>query len=219
MFKDNSVKMSGMQFNKPRFDWEVKDRLSELEQFKHKCNVLFQGPLSKMKDTQKAGLIVNWIGRQCTMTLHPMSVELDKPDRVFETLENIFRPESNQTLSRFKFRGLKQCQSQSCDAYMAFELCLNIVECKYPNTVQDELLKDQFIFGVCIKEVQDHLLGEITPEDNSEKCLLEARKIESKMEQCKLLGIKTSTTYNAIHRGRSKSRSKKSGTWAVPKLN
>ena len=66
--------------------------------------------------------------------------------------ENIFRPESNQTLSRFKFRGLKQCQSQSCDAYMA-ELCLNIVECKYPNTVvQDELLKDQFIFGVCIKE-------------------------------------------------------------------
>ena len=107
------------------------------------------------------------------MTLHSMSVELDKPDTVFETLENIFRPESNQTLSRFKFRGLKQCQSQSCDAYMA-ELCLNIVECKYPNTVQDELLKDQFIFGICVKEVQDHLLGEITPEDNSDKCLLEA---------------------------------------------
>ena len=35
-----------------------------------------------MKDTQKAGLIVNWIGRQCTMTLHSMSVELDKPDTV-----------------------------------------------------------------------------------------------------------------------------------------
>ena len=121
--------MSGMQFNKPRFDWEAKDRLLELEQFKQECNVLFQGPLSKMKDTQKAGLIVNWIGRQCTMTLHSINVELDKPDTVFETLENIFRPESNQTLSRFKFRGLKQCQSQSCDAYMA-ELHLNIVECK-----------------------------------------------------------------------------------------
>ena len=76
---------------------------------------------------------------------------------------------------------------------------LNIVECKYPNTVQDELLKDQFIFGVCIKEVQDHLLGEISLDDTSEKCLLEARKIESKIEQCKLLGIKTSMTYDAIH--------------------
>ena len=51
--------MSGMQFNKPRFDWEAKDRLSELEQFKQECNVLFQGPLSEMKDQEKAGLIVN----------------------------------------------------------------------------------------------------------------------------------------------------------------
>ena len=102
--------------------------------------MLFQGPLSKIKDPQKAGLIVNWNGRQCTMMLHSMNVGLDKP----ETLENRFRPESNQTFSRFKFRGLKQCQSQSCDAYMA-ELHLNIVECKYPNTIQDELLKDQFI--------------------------------------------------------------------------
>ena len=41
--------MSGMQFNKPRFDWDAKDRLSELEQFKQECNVLFQGPLSEME--------------------------------------------------------------------------------------------------------------------------------------------------------------------------
>ena len=205
--------MSGMQFNKPRFDWDVKDRLSKPEQFRQECNVLFQGPLSKMKDPQKAGLIVNWIGRQCTMMLHSMNVNLDKPDTVFDTLENIFGPESNQTLSRFKFRGLKQRQSQNCDMYMA-ELRLNIIECKYPNVVQDELLKDQFIFGVSVKEVQDHLLGEITPEDNSDKCLLEACKVESKIEQCKLLSIKTSMACDAIHsnnRGRSKSRNKNQG--------
>ena len=41
--------MSGMQFNKPRFDWDAKDRLSTLEQFRQECNVLFQGPLSEMK--------------------------------------------------------------------------------------------------------------------------------------------------------------------------
>ena len=43
-----------MQFNKPRFNWEAKDRLSELEQFKQECSVLFDGPLSEMKDQQKA---------------------------------------------------------------------------------------------------------------------------------------------------------------------
>ena len=68
-----------MQFNKPKFDWEAKDRLSELEQFKQECNVLFQGPLSDLKDSQKAGLIANWIGRQCIITLHSMGVELNSP--------------------------------------------------------------------------------------------------------------------------------------------
>ena len=205
-----------MQFNKPRFDWEAKDRLSELEQFKQECSVLFQGPLSEMKDAQKAGLIVNWIGRQCIMTLHSMGVELDRPKTVFDSLERIFRPESNQTLSRFKFRGLKQKQSQSCDSYMS-ELRLAIVECRYPDIVQDELLKDQYIFGLCVKEIQDHLLGEIVAEDTPEKCLLESRKVESKIEQRKLLGIRTAISYDAIQtngfrgRGRDKFRSKSKG--------
>ena len=198
-----------MQFNKPRFDWEAKDCLSELKQFKQERNVLFQGPLSEMKDAQKAGLIVNWIGRQCIMMLHSMGIELDRPKTVFDSLEKIFRPESNQTLSHFKFRGLKQKQGQNCDIYMS-ELRLAIVECRYPDIVQDELLKDQFIFGLAIKEVQDHLLGEIKAEDSSEKCLLESRKIESKIKQRKHLGIKTAMTYDSIqnHRGRSKFRSK-----------
>ena len=46
-----------------------------------------------------------------------------------------------------------------------------------------------------------HLLGEITPEDNSEKCLLESHKIESNIKQRKLLGIKTTMTYDVIHQG------------------
>ena len=145
------------------------------------------------------------------MTLHSMGVRLDSPRTVFENLEKIFRPESNQTLSRFKFRGMKQRQGQNCDTYMS-ELRLSIVECRYPDIVQDELLKDQFIFGLAIKEIQDHLLGEIKAEDLSEKCLLESRKIESKIEQRKLLGIKTAMTYDAIqHRGRGKFQSKSQG--------
>ena len=91
------------------------------------------------------------------------------------------------------------------------ELRLNIVECKYPNVVQDELLKGQFIFSVCVKEIQDHLLEEITPNDNLDKCLLEAIKVESNIEQRKLLGIKTAMTYDAVNRGRSKSKHKNQG--------
>ena len=78
------------------------------------------------------------------------------------------------------------------------ELHLVIVECRYPDIVQDELLKDQYIFGLCIKEIQDHLLGEIAAEDTPEKCLLEFRKVESKIEQRKLLGIKAAISYDSV---------------------
>ena len=146
------------------------------------------------------------------MTLHSMGIELNRPKTVFDSLEKIFHPDSNQTLGCFKFRGLKQKSTQSCDSYMS-KLRLSIVECCYPEIVQDELLKDQFIFGLVIKQIQDHLLGEILAEDTSEKCLLESRKIESKIEQRKLLGIKAAVSYDSIqtNRGRGEFRSKSQG--------
>ena len=70
------------------------------------------------------------------------------------------------------------------------------------------LLNDQFIFGIHNKEIQDHLLGEISETDNSVKSLYEARKIESKLEQRKMLGIVTPdrlVDVNAVKRIRSDS--------------
>ena len=80
-----------MQFNKPKFDWEAKDCLSELEESKQECSVLLEGPLSEMKDAQMADLVVNWIGHQCTMTFHSIGITLDKPIIVFDHLESIFK--------------------------------------------------------------------------------------------------------------------------------
>ena len=130
---------------------------------------------------------MNWLGREATQILTSVESDVNTPDEVFDTLEKVFRPESNQTLSCFKFRNMKQKASQNCDSYMS-ELRLALPECKYRNN-SDELLKDQFIFGIHNKEIQDHLLGEIKETDNSVRALYEARKIESKLAQRKMLGI------------------------------
>ena len=82
---------------------------------------------------------------------------------------------------------MKQSASQNCDNYMS-GLRLALPECKYRND-GDELLKDQFIFGIYNEEIQDHLLGEIKETDNSVRALYEARKIETKLAQRKILGI------------------------------
>ena len=100
------AKFSGLNLAKPRFEWDCRDRLTELEHFKEDCRILFEGPLVDMKDKPKAGLITNWLGREAAQILKSMEVEADKLDEVFEALEKIFRPELNQTLVRFRFRSM-----------------------------------------------------------------------------------------------------------------
>ena len=75
---------------------------------------------------------------------------------------------------------MKQGTSQSCNSYMS-QLRLACLECKYKHDL-DELLKDQFIFGLDNKEIQDCLLGELSKSDNRVRALYEACKIESKLE-------------------------------------
>ena len=156
---------SGLNLAKPRFEWDSHDRLTELEHFKEDCRMLFDGPLVDMKEKSKAGLIINWLGRDAAQVLKSMEVEANSPDEVYEILEKVFRLESNQTSAQFKLRNMKQNTNQSCDAYMS-QLRLALPECKYKHN-SDELLKDQFIFGLHNKEIQDHLLGELSEMDNS----------------------------------------------------
>ena len=172
---------------KPSFNWGASDKLTELEQFKADCHILFNGPLCDLKEKQQAGLLVNCLGREATQILTSVESDVSTADEVFGTLEKVFRPESNQTLAHFKLRNIKQKASQVCHSYMS-ELRLGLPECRYRNNA-DEWLKVQFIFGIHNKEIQDHLLGEIKENDNSVRALYEARKIESKLAQRQMLGI------------------------------
>ena len=101
-------KVSGLQLVKTKFEWDTKDKLTEIEQSKAYCKILFDGPLSDLKDKQRAGLIVNWLGREVTQILNSVEAGINSVEEVFETLEKVFRPEFNQTLARFKFGNMKQ---------------------------------------------------------------------------------------------------------------
>ena len=80
-------KVSGLQLVKPRFDWDACDKLTEIEQFKADCRILFEGPLSDLKDKQWAGLIINWLGREATQILTSVEADTGTTDEVFDALE------------------------------------------------------------------------------------------------------------------------------------
>ena len=136
--------------------------------------------------------------------MRSLNLNYDTPDTIFDALRDVFRPIGNCTMSRFKFKSLKQKQGATVDTYMA-ELKVLIHECGYDETMQNILLKDQFIFGVTVHEIQEHLLNETGDDHDLNQCLMEARKIESPIAQRKLLGLK-SVQYDAINRGRPKTK-------------
>ena len=98
------ARLGGLQLSKPSFDWGASDKLTELDQFKANCDTLFNGLLCDLKEKQRTGLLINWLGREATQILASVESDVNTPIEVFDTLEKVFRPESNQTLSRFKFR-------------------------------------------------------------------------------------------------------------------
>ena len=123
------------------------------------------------------------------MTLRSLDLTYD-PDTIFNALHDVFRPIGNRTMSRFKFKSLKQKQGAKVESYMT-ELKVLIHQCGYEENMQNILLKDQFIFGITIREIQEHLLNEIGDDHDINQCLPEARKIESHIARRKLLGLKS----------------------------
>ena len=165
---------------------------------------MFNGPLDESPPNRQAGLVVNWLGSEA---LRRLNLNYDAPETIFTALHEVFRPIGNHTMSRFKFKSLKQKQGSTVNAYMA-ELKVLIHECGYEDDMQTMLLKDQFIFGVTVREIQEHLLNEIGDDHDLNMTLVEARKIKSRIAQCKLLGLK-SVQYDVVNqRGRSKKKSK-----------
>ena len=183
--------MAGLNYYKPKFNWDALDKLSEIDRFKSECEVEFNRPLDESPLNRQAGLVVNWLGSETGLTLHSLNLTYDEPETIFNAPREVFRPIGNRMMSRSKFKSLKQKQGAAIDAYMA-ELKVLIKECGYDQNMQQILLKDQFIFGVTVCEIQEHLLNDIEDDHDLKHCLQETCKIESHIAQCKLLGLKIS---------------------------
>ena len=79
--------MAGLNYYKPKFNWDALDKLSELDRFKSECEVLFNGPLDESPPNRQAGLVVNWLGSGAGLTLCSLNLICDEPDTIFNALK------------------------------------------------------------------------------------------------------------------------------------
>ena len=95
----------------------------------------------------------------------------------------------------FRFHIIKQKQGQSVDSFLT-DFHLALLEYRY--TDGQEQLKDKFIFMTMACNIQDNLLKTIKKEDGIMKCLHEAFKTESMIEQHKMFGIQRQSGYDQV---------------------
>ena len=74
--------MAGLNYYKPKFNWDTLDKLSELDRFKAECEVLFNGPLDESPPDRQAGLVVNWLGSKAGLTLRSLNLTYDELDMI-----------------------------------------------------------------------------------------------------------------------------------------
>ena len=89
--------MAGLNYYKPKFNWDTINKLSELDRFKAECEVLFNGPLDESQPNRQARLIVNWLGSEAGLTLRSLNLNYDTPETIFTALHEVFRPTGNRT--------------------------------------------------------------------------------------------------------------------------
>ena len=91
--------MAGLNYYKPKFNWDAIDKLSELDHFKSESEVLFNGPLDESPPNRQAGLVVNWLGSEAGLTLRSLNLTYDELNTIFDALREVFRSIGNRTMS------------------------------------------------------------------------------------------------------------------------
>ena len=101
------------KFTIPSMDWSTPgDIHKRYKLFMQKCSLIFDGPLSNKPEGQKARLLLLWAGDKGLEIYNTARWE-DEGDKfklkpIFEKCEAYTRPQSNQILSRYQLRCLKQ---------------------------------------------------------------------------------------------------------------
>ena len=118
--------------------------------FRQKCSLIFDGPLLRRPEGQKARLLLLWAGDE-GLEIFNTATWSDEADQfklgpIFERLEAYTKPQSNQILSRYQLRCLKQ-DDIPLEEFLTKARTL-IDDSGYDPAFQEETLCDTLVFGL-----------------------------------------------------------------------
>ena len=139
------------KFTPPSMDWSTSgDVHKRFKLFRQKCEFIFEGPLAGVDQKKQVRHLLLWVGDKgleiYNTTTWEADHDKDKTEPVLNALENYRKPQSNQILSRYQLRCLKQ-GDMSLEEFVT-KARLLVDDSGYPAAVKDESLRDTLVLGL-----------------------------------------------------------------------
>ena len=139
------------KFTLPSIDWTSSaDVHKRFKLFRQKCEFIFEGPLEGVEQKKQVRHLLLWVGDKgleiYNTTTWANEDDKDKTKEVLDALENYTKPQSNQILSRYQLRCLKQ-GDMSLEEFVT-KARLLVDDSGYPEAVKQETLRDTLVFGL-----------------------------------------------------------------------
>ena len=133
--------------------------LEDFKKFKRSCMCIFDGLIAHiMNGKVKTNMFLIWAGPDGEDVYENLQLPPSQQynlDTVFEAFERYCEPICNFCTARFKFRAVKQHESETVNTFYHRISCL-ARQCQFENI--NECLIDAIVYGCKPKKVQDKLL-------------------------------------------------------------
>ena len=133
------------KFTPPSIDWTTSgDVHKRFKLFRQKCEFIFEGPLDGVDQKKQVRHLLLWVGDKgleiYNTTTWADAEDKNKTKEVLDALENYTKPQTNQILSRYQLRCLKE-GDMSLEEFIT-KACLLVDDSGYPAAVKQETLRD-----------------------------------------------------------------------------
>ena len=140
------------KFTPPQMDWTSSgDVYKRFKLFRQKCEFIFEGPLEGVDEKKQVRHLLLWVGDTGLEIFNTATFDSeddrDKTKQVLDKLESYTKPQSNQILTRYQLRCLKQGES-TLEEFVTKARVLVDDSGYLSAAVKEDALRDTLVFGL-----------------------------------------------------------------------
>ena len=140
------------KFTPPQMDWtSSEDVYKRFKLFRQKCEFIFEGPLEGVDEKKQVRHLLLWVGDTGLEIFNTATFDSeddrDKTKQVLDKLESYTKPQSNQILTRYQLRCLKQGES-TLEEFVTKARVLVDDSGYLSAVVKEDALRDTLVFGL-----------------------------------------------------------------------